>query len=212
MYYFCAPVLFARVCWSLKMEALNWSSLRSSIRPIRWKIFNHNVGPCSSKCSLINPRCRLCISLQRVMRELVDSKRYETHDGFTVVLQPFMREVYLPMTEVRRPPPDACLAARVSQSITQFSPLIEGRPPWSLLLHPRLLPSQPEGSHPDGSRSLEQHGRIPWQILSCPTSCPHHNQLSIFQLEPVGNKTFTQDFEVGIELKCPSTVISTWDL
>ena len=29
---------------------------------------------------------------------------------------------------------------------------------------------------------------------------------TIFQLEPVGNKTFTQDFEAGIDLKCPSKV------
>lgn len=35
------------------------------------------------------------------MRELVDSGRYDTHDNFTVVLQPFMREVYLPRLEVR---------------------------------------------------------------------------------------------------------------
>lgn len=45
-----------------------------------------------------------------------------------------------------------------------------------------------------------------------PTMCPHHNQLPIFQLEPVGDKTFRQDFEVGIELKCPSEVISSCSL
>lgn len=31
----------------------------------------------------------------------------------------------------------------------------------------------------------------------------------IFQLEPVGNKTFTQDFEAGVDLKCPSEVTSS---
>lgn len=30
----------------------------------------------------------------------------------------------------------------------------------------------------------------------------------ISQLEPVGNKTFTQDFTAGIDLKCPSEVTS----
>ncbi|CAN9502403.1 unnamed protein product [Ophioblennius macclurei] len=36
---------------------------------------------------------------QRVMRELVDSQRYETRNDFTVVLQPFFREIVLPMQE-----------------------------------------------------------------------------------------------------------------
>lgn len=35
------------------------------------------------------------------MRELIDSGRYDTHVNFTVVLQPFLREVYLPRLEVR---------------------------------------------------------------------------------------------------------------
>lgn len=97
------------------------------------------------------------------MRELIDSQRYETRDDFTVVLQPFMRELHLPMTEVRRPPPDAFPATSSSTRVRpspSFLPLIEERPPRSLLLHARLFPSQPEGSHPHGSRSLEQHGRI----------------------------------------------------
>ncbi len=37
---------------------------------------------------------------QRGMRELVESGRYDTHDNFTVVLQPFFRNVFLPMLEV----------------------------------------------------------------------------------------------------------------
>lgn len=37
---------------------------------------------------------------QRAMRELVDSGRYDTHDNFTVVLQPFFREVFLPTLPV----------------------------------------------------------------------------------------------------------------
>lgn len=37
---------------------------------------------------------------QRGMRELVESGRYDTHDDFTVVLQPFFRNVFLPVLEV----------------------------------------------------------------------------------------------------------------
>ncbi|XP_048047269.1 phospholipase B1, membrane-associated isoform X1 [Megalobrama amblycephala] len=36
---------------------------------------------------------------QRGMRELVESGRYDTHDNFTVVLQPFFRNVFLPLLE-----------------------------------------------------------------------------------------------------------------
>lgn len=45
------------------------------------------------------------MSVQLVMRQLIDSGRYDTHDNFTVILQPFMREVYLPKLEVRGQPP-----------------------------------------------------------------------------------------------------------
>lgn len=38
------------------------------------------------------------------MRQLIDSGRYDTHKNFTVVLQPFMRDIYLPRLQVR---PDA---------------------------------------------------------------------------------------------------------
>ncbi|XP_054470588.1 phospholipase B1, membrane-associated [Anoplopoma fimbria] len=40
---------------------------------------------------------------QLAMRELIDSGRYDTHDNFTVVLQPFLREVFLPKLEDGRP-------------------------------------------------------------------------------------------------------------
>ncbi|XP_034419198.1 phospholipase B1, membrane-associated [Cyclopterus lumpus] len=40
---------------------------------------------------------------QHAMRELIDSGRYDTHDNFTVVLQPFLREVILPRLEDGRP-------------------------------------------------------------------------------------------------------------
>lgn len=43
----------------------------------------------------------LLFGIQHAMRQLIDSGRYDTHENFTVVLQPFMREIYLPRLEVR---------------------------------------------------------------------------------------------------------------
>lgn len=40
------------------------------------------------------------------MRQLIDSGRYDTHKNFTVVLQPFMRDIYLPKLEVSADTPD----------------------------------------------------------------------------------------------------------
>uniref|UniRef100_A0A8C1W9H7 Si:ch211-214p16.3 n=1 Tax=Cyprinus carpio TaxID=7962 RepID=A0A8C1W9H7_CYPCA len=40
---------------------------------------------------------------QRGMSELVNSGRYDTHDNFTVVIQPFFRNVFLPVLEDGRP-------------------------------------------------------------------------------------------------------------
>nr|XP_020469689.1 phospholipase B1, membrane-associated [Monopterus albus] len=40
---------------------------------------------------------------QRAMQELIDSGRYDTHNNFTVVLQPFFRDVVLPLLEDGRP-------------------------------------------------------------------------------------------------------------
>lgn len=58
------------------------------------------------------------------MRELIDSGHYDTHDNFTVILQPFMREVYLPRLEVRGELPDAFLLVffhlQLYQSVTQM--------------------------------------------------------------------------------------------
>lgn len=44
----------------------------------------------------------LCV--QRGMEELIDSGRYDTHANFTVVLQPFLRKVFLPKLEVTNTP------------------------------------------------------------------------------------------------------------
>ncbi|XP_068608218.1 phospholipase B1, membrane-associated-like [Brachionichthys hirsutus] len=90
---------------------------------------------------------------QHAMRALVDSGRYETHDNFTVVLQPFLREIYLPRLD-------------------------DGRPDRSFFSPDCFHLSQK--AHTLMARAL-------WNNM----------------LEPVGNKTFTQDFEAGIDLKCP---------
>lgn len=91
---------------------------------------------------------------QLAMRQLVDSGRYDTRDDFTVVLQPFMREIYLPRLD-------------------------DGRPDRSYLSPDCFHLSQK--AHTLMARAL-------WNNM----------------LEPVGNKTFSQDFQAGIDLMCPS--------
>lgn len=91
---------------------------------------------------------------QKAMRELVDSGHYDTHENFTVVLQPFFREVFLPKLE-------------------------DGRPDRSYFSPDCFHLSQK--AHTLMARAL-------WNNM----------------LEPVGNKTSTQDFTQGIDLKCPS--------
>ncbi|XP_054653229.1 phospholipase B1, membrane-associated isoform X5 [Dunckerocampus dactyliophorus] len=91
---------------------------------------------------------------QHAMRELVDSGRYDTHANFTVVLQPFFREVFLPTLE-------------------------DGRPDRSYFTPDCFHLSQ---------RAHTLMARALWNNM----------------LEPVGNKTFTQDFMAGVDLKCPS--------
>ncbi|KAM9708848.1 phospholipase B1, membrane-associated isoform 1-T1 [Menidia menidia] len=93
---------------------------------------------------------------QRAMRELIDSGWYDTHDNFTVVLQPFFREVFLPVSE-------------------------DGKPDRSYFSPDCFHLSQK--AHTLMARAL-------WNNM----------------LEPVGNKTFTQDFTAGIDLKCPSEI------
>ncbi|KAF7661858.1 hypothetical protein LDENG_00251670 [Lucifuga dentata] len=94
---------------------------------------------------------------QQAMRELIDSGRYDTHDDFTVVLQPFFREVFLPRLE-------------------------DGRPDRSYFSPDCFHLSQK--AHTLMARAL-------WNNM----------------LEPVGNKTFTQDFTTSIDLQCPSKIL-----
>ncbi|XP_035263546.1 phospholipase B1, membrane-associated-like [Anguilla anguilla] len=91
---------------------------------------------------------------QRRMQELIDSGRYDTHSNFTVVLQPFFREVVLPLLEDGRP--DRSYFALDCFHLSQKSHTLMARALWNNML------------------------------------------------EPVGNKTHTQDFTAGLSLKCPS--------
>ncbi|KAK0137020.1 Phospholipase B1, membrane-associated [Merluccius polli] len=91
---------------------------------------------------------------QSGLRELVDSGRYDTHDNFTVVLQPFFREVFLPRLE-------------------------DGRPDRSYFT--------PDCFH----LSQKAHTLMALALWNN-------------MVEPVGNKTFSQDFSAGIDMKCPS--------
>ncbi|KAM3870977.1 phospholipase B1, membrane-associated [Diretmus argenteus] len=94
---------------------------------------------------------------QLAIRELVDSGRYDTHDNFTVVLQPFFREVVLPRLQ-------------------------DGRPDRSYF--------SPDCFHLS-QRAHTLMARALWNNM----------------FEPVGNKTFTQNFSAGIDLKCPSETV-----
>ncbi|CAJ1073349.1 phospholipase B1%2C membrane-associated [Xyrichtys novacula] len=93
------------------------------------------------------------VAYQLTMRELIDSGRYDTHNNFTVVLQPFFREVFLPYLE-------------------------DGRPDRSYFTPDCFHLSQK--AHTLMARAL-------WNNM----------------FEPVGNKTYTQDFTAGIDLRCP---------
>lgn len=57
------------------------------------------------------------------MRQLIDSGRYDTHENFTVVLQPFMRDIYLPRLEVRADTSETFLLV-----------------PWNVNIHPHCFP------------------------------------------------------------------------
>ncbi|KAG7267278.1 hypothetical protein CRUP_015007, partial [Coryphaenoides rupestris] len=91
---------------------------------------------------------------QRGMRELVDSGRYDTHENFTVVLQPFFREVILPRLQ-------------------------DGRPDRSYFA--------PDCFH-----------------LSQKTHTLMAVALWNNMIEPVGNKTYSQNISAAVDMKCPS--------
>ncbi|KAM3594481.1 uncharacterized protein V6R79_008609 [Siganus canaliculatus] len=90
---------------------------------------------------------------QRGMRDLIDSGRYENHPNFTVILQPFMREVYLPRTEGGQL--DRSYFAPDCFHLSQKAHTLMARALWNNMF------------------------------------------------EPVGNKTFSQNFDDGIDFKCP---------
>lgn len=50
--------------------------------------------------------CCLCVCSQSSMLQLVESGRYDTREDFTVVLQPFLLNIRLPVLEVYSPTPN----------------------------------------------------------------------------------------------------------
>uniref|UniRef100_A0A4W6EHF8 Phospholipase B1, membrane-associated n=1 Tax=Lates calcarifer TaxID=8187 RepID=A0A4W6EHF8_LATCA len=91
---------------------------------------------------------------QRLLHELVESSWYDTRSDFTVVIQPFFREIVVPR-------------------------LPDGRPDRSFFSADCFHLSQ---------RAQTQMARSLWNNM----------------LEPLGNKTTTQNFSADIDLKCPT--------
>ncbi|KAA8577920.1 hypothetical protein FQN60_018771, partial [Etheostoma spectabile] len=69
--------------------------------------FVNLVCPCILKPKKDSSELQKAIDInkayQHAMKELIDSGRYDTHHNFTVVLQPFLREIFLPKLEDGRP-------------------------------------------------------------------------------------------------------------
>nr|XP_055027341.1 phospholipase B1, membrane-associated-like [Misgurnus anguillicaudatus] len=71
---------------------------------------------------------------QRVMVELVESGRYDTHENFTVVLQPFFRNVSLPLLEDGRP--DRSLFSPDCVRLSQKAHTLMAQALWNNMLQP----------------------------------------------------------------------------
>ncbi|XP_034777156.2 phospholipase B1, membrane-associated [Acipenser ruthenus] len=91
---------------------------------------------------------------QRVTRELVDSGRYDTQDNFTVVLQPFFREVQIPLLPDGRA--DRSYFAPDCFHLSQKAQSQIARTLWNNMLQPI------------GNKSTSQNLAVA-VILSCPT-------------------------------------------
>ncbi|XP_019953531.2 phospholipase B1, membrane-associated [Paralichthys olivaceus] len=71
---------------------------------------------------------------QRVMRELVDTGRYDTHNNFTVVLQPMLRETTIPTLEDGSP--DRSYFAPDCFHLSQKAHTVMARALWNNMLEP----------------------------------------------------------------------------
>ncbi|XP_067311532.1 phospholipase B1, membrane-associated [Pseudorasbora parva] len=71
---------------------------------------------------------------QRGMRELVESGRYDTHDNFTVVVQPFFRNVFLPLLEDGKP--DRSYFSPDCFHLSQKAHTLMARALWNNMLEP----------------------------------------------------------------------------
>lgn len=61
--------------------------------------------------------CCLCVCSQSSMLQLVESGRYDTREDFTVVLQPFLLNIRLPVLEVYSPTPILSSGGRTAMGI-----------------------------------------------------------------------------------------------
>ncbi|KAL4648972.1 phospholipase B1, membrane-associated-like [Arapaima gigas] len=91
---------------------------------------------------------------QRGLRELVESGRYDTHSNFTVVLQPFFREVTVPLLDGR---PDRSFFSPDCFHLSQKSHTFMARALWNNMLEP-----VGNKTHTDGFTSAF--------LLKCPTT------------------------------------------
>uniref|UniRef100_A0A8C2IL64 Phospholipase B1, membrane-associated n=1 Tax=Cyprinus carpio TaxID=7962 RepID=A0A8C2IL64_CYPCA len=103
--------------------------------------------------------------------QLVNSGRYDTHDNFTVVIQPFFRNVFLPVLEDGRP--DRSYFSPDCFHLSQKAHTLMARALWNNLIFLIIVISQ---------HLISQKG---------------------FPMEPLGNKTDSEDFTAGVPLKCP---------
>ncbi|XP_041716002.2 phospholipase B1, membrane-associated isoform X2 [Coregonus clupeaformis] len=71
---------------------------------------------------------------QRGLHELVESGRYDTHNNFTVVLQPFLRDIVVPQTEDGRP--DRTYFSPDCFHLSQKSHTLMARALWNNMLEP----------------------------------------------------------------------------
>ncbi|KAF7690291.1 phospholipase B1, membrane-associated-like [Silurus meridionalis] len=68
---------------------------------------------------------------QRVLRELVESGRYDTHSNFTVVLQPFLRDIAVPMLDGR---PDRSFFSPDCFHLSQKAQTLMARALWNNMI------------------------------------------------------------------------------
>ncbi|KAM6912234.1 phospholipase B1, membrane-associated [Xenentodon cancila] len=123
------------------VELLNVIPLRElhqdkSLRCPTW--FVSLICPCTLKPSEGSSELQRVkdfnLAYQSAMRVLIDSGRYDTHNNFTVVLQPFFREVFLPRLKDGRP--DRSYFSPDCFHLSQKAHTLMARALWNNMLEP----------------------------------------------------------------------------